>query len=331
MRYVVGSRNTRRDGLLDAEPEDAQSSGSTAPASPGARRTPRAAGARSPPPWPRPGRRRPERARGCRLARAAFQRVQGGAPRPLRAAARAARADALHLRPLQLGVDAQDVGGRLRALLLEAVHAHDDALARLHLALEAVGRLLDLPLDLAPLDRARAPPRRPRCARRARGLALQEVGGRFHRVRPAERIHGVRHAGLERDDLLRAQGQARRVLRGQGQRLVLAVGVQALAAAQHGGQRLQGDPDDVVVRLLRGEGHPARLDVEAEVLRLRVVDAEPLLHEARPQPARGAELRHLLDEVGMAGEEEREPLAEAVPDRVRPRARRARTRARART
>jgi hypothetical protein len=88
--------------------------------------------------------------------------------------------------------------------------------------------------------------------------------------------------------------------------------VQALAAAQHRGQRLQSDAHHVVVRLLRGQGDAARLHVEAQVLRLGVRDAERLLHEPRPQPARGAELRDLLDEVGVAGEEERHAFAEAL-------------------
>ena len=92
----------------------------------------------------------------------------------------------------------------------------------------------------------------------APGLGLERVGGRLHRVGAAQGVHGVRHPRLEGDDLLGAQGEPGRGLGGQGQRLVLAVRVQALAAAQHRGQGLQRHPHHVVVGLLRGEGHAAR-------------------------------------------------------------------------
>ena len=45
---------------------------------------------------------------------------------------------------------------------------------------------------------------------------------------------------------------------------VEAVGMQALGAAEGGGEGLQGDPDDVVLRLLGGEGAAARLGVEPQ-------------------------------------------------------------------
>ena len=72
------------------------------------------------------------------------------------------------------------------------------------------------------------------------------------------------------------------------------------------------DADDVVVGLLRGERAAGRLRVEAELLRARVGGAEPVAHDPRPQPPRGAELRDLLEEVVVRVEEERQPLAELV-------------------
>ena len=77
-------------------------------------------------------------------------------------------------------------------------------------------------------------------------------------------------------------------------------------------QRLHRDAHDVVLRLLRGQRRAARLRVEAERLRLRVRRAEAVAHDLRPQPPRRAELRHLLEEVVVRVEEEREPRAELV-------------------
>ena len=171
-----------------------------------------------------------------------------------------------------------------------------------------------------------APPRASIRSMSAQGLLLERVGRRLDRVAAPERVDGVGHPGLEGDDLLRAQREAGRGLGGQGEGLVPGVGVQALAAAEHRGQGLQRHPHHVVVGLLGGEGDPAGLHVEAALLGPRVRDPEALLHEPRPEPPGAAELRHLLDEVGVAGEEEREPLAEAVRSRAPPPAPRARTR-----
>ena len=104
----------------------------------------------------------------------------------------------------------------------------------------------------------------------------------------------------------------RRFLGRQRQRLVAAVAVQRLRAAEHRRQRLQRDADDVVVGLLRGERAAGGLRVEAQLLRARVRRAEAVAHDARPQPARRAELRDLLEKVVVRVEEERQPLAEPV-------------------
>ena len=71
------------------------------------------------------------------------------------------------------------------------------------------------------------------------------------------------------------------------------------------------DADDVVVGLLRGERAAGGLRVEAQLLRARIGRAEALAHDPRPQPARRAELRDLLEKIVVRVEEEREPLAEA--------------------
>ena len=114
------------------------------------------------------------------------------------------------------------------------------------------------------------------------------------------------------DDLLRPERDPRRLLGRQRQRLVAAVAVQRLRPAEHRRQRLQRDADDVVVRLLRGERAAGGLRVEAQLLRARLGRAEPIAHEPRPQPPRGAELRDLLEKIVVRVEEERQPLAEAI-------------------
>ena len=126
---------------------------------------------------------------------------------------------------------------------------------------------------------------------------------------PADGIDGVGHTGLERDDLLRAQRKGGRFFGGQRQRLVAAVAVQRLRAAQHRGQRLDGDADQVVVRLLGGQRAAGCLRMEAQLLRARIGDAEPLVHQPRPQPAGGAELRDLFEKIVVRREEERHALA----------------------
>src|SRR5690606_14244649 len=113
-------------------------------------------------------------------------------------------------------------------------------------------------------------------------------------------------------DLLRAQGEERGGLGGQGQRLVAAVGVERLRATEHSRQRLQRHAHHVVVRLLRGQGGARRLRVEAEHLRARILRAEALLHDARPYAPRRAELGDLLEQVVVDVEEEGEATGEAI-------------------
>ena len=120
-----------------------------------------------------------------------------------------------------------------------------------------------------------------------------------------------RDARLVRDDLLRAQRERRRFRGRQRERLVVAVRVQRLRAAQHGGERLHRDAHDVVERLLRRERDAAGLRVKAQT-RARVARAEALAHEARIQAPRRAELGDLLEQVVVRGEEERQPRRERV-------------------
>ena len=98
---------------------------------------------------------------------------------------------------------------------------------------------------------------------------------------------------------------------GERDRFVERVGVQALRAAEHGGERLDRGADDVVVRVVLGERHAGRLAVRAEHERRRLLRAE-LLDRPRPQQARGAQLGHLHEEVHADPEEEGQARRELV-------------------
>ena len=111
-------------------------------------------------------------------------------------------------------------------------------------------------------------------SRSCAGAALDVVRQRLDGARAGDRIDRVRDAAFRRDDLLRPQRDARRLLGRQRQRLVAAVAVQRLRAAEHGGQRLQRDADDVVVGLLRGQRAAGGLRVKAQLLRARAGRAE---------------------------------------------------------
>ena len=192
------------------------------------------------------------------------------------------------------------------------VDADDDAPARVDLVLQLEGGVGDLALGEVLLDRGDHPAQLVDLGEVVVGLALELVGQRLDEVRAAERVDGVRHAGLVGDDLLGAQRDADRLLGGQRERLVVGVGVQRLRAAEHAGQRLDRRAHDVVERLLGGERHARGLRVEAHEPRARVLGAEGLAQLARPDPPRGAVLGDLLEEVDLGVEEERQPRGEVV-------------------
>ena len=201
---------------------------------------------------------------------------------------------------------------RLLAVLREPVDADDHALAGLDLGLVAEGRLLDLTLDEPLLDRLdRATQLVDPFDQLARTL-LQLVRHRLDEVGAAERIGGVRPAGLGGEDLLRPQRDPRRPLGRQRKRLVERIRVDRLRPAAYGRERLDGHADDVVLGLLRGQRRAAGLRVEAKRLRLRIGGAEAVAHDSGPHPPGGAELGHLLEEVVVRIEEEGEARAELV-------------------
>ena len=196
--------------------------------------------------------------------------------------------------------------------LAVVVDADHDPLAAVDLALELVGRVGDLALREAALDRLDHAAELVDLAEVLVRARLQLVGQRLDEVGAAERVDGVRHAGLVRDHLLRAQRDPHRLLARQRQRLVVGVGVQRLGAAEHAGQRLDRRAHDVVERLLGGQRDAGGLGVEAHQPRARVARAERLAQLARPDPPRRAVLGDLLEEVDVRVEEEAQARREVV-------------------
>ena len=238
----------------------------------------------------------------------------------------------LDLAPLGVRVGPQQLdrlpGGRLG----ERVHADDRPLARLdRVPSSGTRRPRSRPAPSPASIAATAPPSSSIRSISSQRACLELVGERLDVVRAAERVGGRRRPRLGGEHLLRADRDRRRALGRQRERLVERVRVQRLRAAAYRRQRLDRDADDVVLGLLRRERRAARLRVEAQRQRLRVGRAEALGHHARPQPARRAELRHLLEEVVVRVEEERQPRAELVGREARarppPRSRRSRSRA----
>ena len=98
----------------------------------------------------------------------------------------------------------------------------------------------------------------------------------------------------------------------QRQRLVAAVAVQRLRPAQYRSERLQGDADDIVVRLLRRQRAAGGLGVEPQLLRAEIRGVEPIAHDSRPETPRRAKLRDFLEKIVVRIEEEGQPLTDLV-------------------
>src|SRR5215470_8872240 len=187
---------------------------------------------------------------------------------------------ALHLQAFDFGIDAKN-GNRGRLVNAVTIYPHHHLLPRLDLLLVFVSRLLNLSLHVPHLNGA---------LDATHGVDLRQVifsslldftGQLLDVVGPAQRVHRIGDPALESDDLLRAQGQGGGGVSREGKGLVAAVGVERLCAAQHRGQRLQGDARDVHVRLLSSQGAATRLGVEAEHPGARVLGLEALPHQAR--------------------------------------------------
>ena len=127
----------------------------------------------------------------------------------------------------------------------------------------------------------------------------------------------MRHVRLVRDDLLRTQRDACRLLGRQGHRLVHRVGMQALRAAKDTSERLDGCAHDVDLGLLRSERDAGSLRVKAQLHASFELSAVATLHPSRPDTASCAVLRNLLEEVDVRVEEERQARCEQIDRQAR--------------
>ena len=195
---------------------------------------------------------------------------------------------------------------------LEAVQADDDALAFFDFPLEPVGAGADLLLDEALFNGGHGAAHAVDLVDVVLGPGLDFVGKVFDVIGTRQGVDGVADVGLIGHHLLGAQRHLDRQLGGQGQGLVIGVGVQGLGAAQHGAHGLEGHPHDVVQGLLGRQRAAGGLGVETEHHGLGVLSVEALLHDLGPQAPGGPELGHFLQEVGVGVEEEGEPGTELI-------------------
>ena len=136
-------------------------------------------------------------------------------------------------------------------------------------------------------------------------------GQALHIVGTRQRVDDVRNAGLVLKDELRVARESRALLGRQRNRLVEAVGVQRLGAAEDRGHGLIRGSHHVVVGILLLQRDAGRLAVRAQHQGTRIPGFE-FLHDSRPQEAGGAELRRLHEEVHADREKERQAAGEGI-------------------
>ena len=144
------------------------------------------------------------------------------------------------------------------------VHPDDHLLAPVDRRLAARRRFLDAELGHARLDGFGHATERLDFLHELPRLVGETVRERFDVVAATERIDDVGDSRLLGEDELRVARDTRRELARQRDRLVEGVRVQALRTTEHGGERLDGGADDVVVRVVLGERHAGRLAVRAQ-------------------------------------------------------------------
>ena len=168
-----------------------------------------------------------------------------------------------HLLRSRGGVHPRQAGHR-RRLRNIFVHPHHHPLARVNLPLVPEGGVANLPHLKALLNGRHRPPQIINAADVFQRGRLQPVGQIFHIPGAAQGIDHIRHAALVGQYLLRPQGQLRRFLGRQAQRLVPRIDMKRLRPAQHRRQRLHRAADDIVVRLLRRQRHAGGLRMKTQ-------------------------------------------------------------------
>src|SRR6266567_1423320 len=127
-------------------------------------------------------------------------------------------------------VDPQSLDARL-FITLKAIYADDDRLVGFHGPLILVSRVLNFALDIALFDGPQGAAHRVNLVEIINHPPLDLVGEFFDRIRAGQRIYRVGNSRFEGNNLLSAQGQARRILSRQRQRFVHRVRVERLRAA----------------------------------------------------------------------------------------------------
>src|SRR6266581_2753769 len=88
--------------------------------------------------------------------------------------------------------------------------------------------------------------------------------------------------------------------------------MERLCSTENSCKGLDRNPNNVVVRLLRGQGFPASLGMKPELARFRIPGFETVLHDPGPDSTRSSEFRDLLQEIVPASKEERKLGRELV-------------------
>ena len=130
-----------------------------------------------------------------------------------------------------------------------------------------------------------------------------------HHLRALEDVGVLEQVGLVGEDLLDPQRPLLVPRPRQPQGLVPGRQLQRprpRLAAHRDRQRLEHDPDDVVLRLRLGQPERVHLHPVAEAQQLLVVHAVALAADLLPEPAHRAQLRVLLDEANAGVDEERD-------------------------
>ena len=88
--------------------------------------------------------------------------------------------------------------------------------------------------------------------------------------------------------------------------------MEGLGATQHGRKGLEGDPHDVVLRLLGREGASGRLGMKTEHQRLWGFCAESFFHDPGPQSPSCSELGNLFKKIQVGIKEKRKPRGKVI-------------------
>ena len=136
--------------------------------------------------------------------------------------------------------------------------------------------------------------------------ALYFVRQRLDEVRASEWVGRVGNSALVANNLLRSKRNARGFFGWQAERLVVAVGVQALRSTQNCGHALHGNTHHVVEGLLRGQCGTTGLRVEAHQFACFLLRAKAGGHDVVPHAAACTELCNLFEEVVVSVPKETE-------------------------